>query len=119
MKTKASTDYHEYLIERLKDPAEALAYLKAALEETDLPEVFLLALRNVAEARGFTKLAQDTRLNRESLYRMLSKKGNPSLSSLHVLLDSLGFRLSVEKSSHVSKSVRGRHRRPAETANRG
>ena len=119
MKVKASTDYHEYLIERLKDPAEALAYLKAALEETDLPEVFLLALRNVAEARGFTKLAQDTRLNRESLYRMLSKKGNPSLSSLHVLLDSLGFRLSVEKSSHVSKSVRGRHRRPAETANRG
>ena len=119
MKIRASIDYHVYLIERLKDPTEALAYLKAALEETDLREVFLLALRNVAEARGFTKLAQDTKLNRESLYRMLSKKGNPSLSSLHVLLDSLGFRLSVEKSSHALKSVRARHGREAETANRG
>ena len=118
MKIKPSADYHQYLIERLKDPAEALAYLKASLEEADLPEVFLLALRNVAEARGFAKLAQDTKLNRESLYRMLSKKGNPSLSSLHVLLDSLGLRFSVEKSSRALKSVRGRRRRPAETANR-
>jgi DNA-binding phage protein len=64
MKIKPSVDYHEYLIERLRDPAEALVYLKAALEEKDLPEVFLLALRNVAESRGFSKLAQDTKLHR-------------------------------------------------------
>ena len=117
MKTKPSTDYHAYLIERLKDRGEALAYLKAALEETDLPDVFLLALRNVAEARGFSKLAQDAKLNRESLYRMLSKKGNPSLSSLRTLLDSLGFRLSLEKSSRARKSVHRRHRREAALPN--
>jgi probable addiction module antidote protein len=40
--------------------------------------VFLLALRNVAEARGMTKLAARSKLNRESLYKMLSKRGNPS-----------------------------------------
>src|SRR5436853_7803641 len=116
MKVKPSVDYHEYLIERLRDPAEALSYLKAALEERDLPEVFLLALRNVAEARGFSKLAQDANLNRESLYRMLSKKGNPSLASLHSLLDSLGFRLSVErKNSNPQKSLRSTRRRQVET----
>lgn len=112
MKTKPSTDYHQHLIESLKDPAEALAYLRAAVEEEDMPEVFLLALRNVAEARGFAKLAQDAKLNRESLYRMLSKKGNPSLSSLHLLLHSLGLRLSVEKDLQ-RKSVRTRDRRAA------
>lgn len=115
MKTKPSADYHEYLIERLKDPGEALAYLKAALEETDLPEVLLLALRNVAEARGFTRIAQDTKLNRESLYRMLSKRGNPSLRSLSALLDSLGFRLSLEKkSTPAGKSARKVQRRVAQ-----
>jgi probable addiction module antidote protein len=118
MKTKPSVDYHEYLIERLRDPAEALAYLKAALEERDLPEGFLLALRNIAEARGFSKLSADTKLNRESLYRMLSKKGNPSLASLHSLLDSLGFRLSVEKkSSRTQKSLRRAQKRQVETRN--
>lgn len=119
MRIKPSVDYQEHLIERLRDPAEALAYLKAALEERDLPEVFLLALRNVAEARGFSKLAQDTKLNRESLYRMLSKKGNPSLASLYALLDSLGFRLSVEKkSSRPRKPLRKAPRRQVETGNR-
>jgi probable addiction module antidote protein len=115
MKTKPSADYHESLIERLKaDRAEALAYLKAALEETDVPEVFLLALRNVAEARGFARIAQDTKLNRESLYRMLSKRGNPSLSSLLALLDSLGLRLSVEKkAASARKSARSVPRRVA------
>ena len=115
MKTKSSADYHEYLIERLKDPSEALAYLKAALEETDLPEIFLLALRNVAEARGFTTIAQDTKLNRESLYRMLSRRGNPSLNSLHALLDSLGFRLSLEKKiASARKPARSAQRRTAQ-----
>jgi DNA-binding phage protein len=42
--------YHEDLLERLKDPAYAVEYLEAGLEEGDMPEVFLLALRNVAEA---------------------------------------------------------------------
>ena len=115
MSMKPSVPYQPYLIESLKDPAHALEYLQAALEETDMPEVFLLALRNVAEARGFTKLAKDTELNRESLYRMLSKNGNPSLSSLHTLLDSLGFRLSVEKSSRAAKVVQRRRRQGAET----
>jgi probable addiction module antidote protein len=92
---KRSKSYHEELIEDLKDSAEAAEYLNAALEDED-PEVFLLALRDVAEAHGgMTRLSETTKLNRENLYRMLSKKGNPELRSLGVLLHSLGFRLAV------------------------
>ena len=87
--------YEDGLELALQDPKEAAAYLDAALEEND-QEVFLLALRDIAEARGFTNIAQDTQLNRENLYRMLSASGNPQLSSLMTLLRSLGLRLAVE-----------------------
>ena len=93
---KSSVKYQEHLIESLKDPDQALEYLKAALEESDMPEVFLLALRNVAQARGIRQLAEETDLNRESLYRALSGKGNPELSSLWKILNALGLKLSVE-----------------------
>jgi probable addiction module antidote protein len=87
--------YEDGLKNQLTDPTEAVAYLNAALEEND-QEVFLLALRDVAEARGFSQLAKETQLNRENLYRMLSNKGNPQLSSLNAILKSLGLRLAVE-----------------------
>lgn len=50
-------NYQEWLFETLKDPAEASAYLNAALEESlkgdeESQYLFLLALRNVAEAQG-------------------------------------------------------------------
>jgi len=90
-----SKPYQEYLIETLQNPREAQEYLNAALEEED-PELFLLALRNVAEAQGgVAKLAEKARLNRESLYKLLSERGNPELRSLDALLHALGFRLAV------------------------
>lgn len=90
-----SRRYEDVLDEDLHDPAEAADYLNACLEDGD-PEVFLLALRDVARARGgVTKLAEATELNREHLYRMLSESGNPELRSLQALLDALGFRLAV------------------------
>ena len=90
-----SKAYHAELIEGLRDPGEAEEYLNAALEEED-PELFLVALRNVAEAQGgVAQLAEKTKLNRESLYKMLSERGNPELKSLDALLHALGFRLAV------------------------
>jgi probable addiction module antidote protein len=90
--------YQAALLESLKDPEEAAAYLNAALEEEsqDAEELFLLALRNVAEAYGVAKLAVEAELSRESLYRTLSAKGNPRLSTIGALLDALGLRLAVE-----------------------
>lgn len=95
---KVTAKYEAGLKEALMDTDEAAAYLDAALEEND-QEIFLLALRDIAEARGFSQVAQDTLLNRENLYRMLSSKGNPQLSSLMTLLRSIGLRLAVEVES--------------------
>jgi probable addiction module antidote protein len=92
-------DYNISLYEELQDPAFAVAYLNAALEE-DSQDVFLLHLRDVAEAWGrMGKLAGDTHLAREALYRMLSEKGNPQLSSLDKILQALGLRLAVSQAS--------------------
>jgi len=87
-------DYRESLLHDLQDPGEAAAYLTAALEEGD-SAVFLLALRDVADARGMSMLAAKAHLNRENLYRMLSEHGNPQFDSLTTLLDALDLRLAV------------------------
>lgn len=89
-------DYQERLIESLKDPEEATAYLNVALEDED-PRIFLLALKNVIEAQfKISEIAKKTNLNRENLYRMLSKKGNPKLTSIVPLLQSIGLTLAVQ-----------------------
>lgn len=90
------TDYQKDLIEALKDPQEAAAYINAAIEEGDR-ETFLLALRNVAEASGGMKVvAEKAHLNRESLYRTLSRRGNPEIRTLFNLLNGMGLKLAVE-----------------------
>lgn len=93
--SQVTAKYEDGLIASLTNPDEAAAYLNAALEEND-QEVFLLALRDVAEGHGFSRVAQDAYLNRENLYRMLSPTGNPQLSSLTALLRSIGLRLAIE-----------------------
>ena len=100
---KNQGDYDEWLVSELKtNPDQQVEYLRAALEENDMPEVFLSALKNVAKARGITSLANDTGLNRESLYKMLSESGNPELRSMYKILDALGLRLSVESKDEAS-----------------
>jgi probable addiction module antidote protein len=92
-------DYKLSLYEELQDPEFAVAYLNAALEEGS-QEVFLLHLRDLAEAwGGMGKLASETHLAREALYRMLSENGNPQLSSLDKILQALGLRLAVSQAS--------------------
>lgn len=87
--------YRDSLLKALKKPADAAYYLDASLEDED-PRVFLLALRDVADAHGGVgALAENSHLNRESLYRALSRSGNPSLNSLAAVLNSLGLRLAV------------------------
>jgi len=99
-----TTGYQKDLIEALKDPCEVAAYLNAAIEEGDR-EVFLLALRNVAEANGgMGTVAAKANLSRESLYRMLSKRGNLEIKSLFTLLHTMGLRLAVEVEPHVCRA---------------
>lgn len=90
---KPAVSYHEDLLRRLKNPKYAVGYLNACLEEGDEP-AFLLAVRDVAQVHGgLGQLAKKTHLNREHLFRMLSKNGNPRLHSLRQLMEALGFKL--------------------------
>ena len=92
---KPARDYHDDLLHDLKDPREAIAYLNAALEEGD-KEAFLLAVRHVVEAQGsMTQLARVSKLHRVSLYKILSKRGNPGIDSLMSVLDAIGARLCI------------------------
>ena len=89
-----AADYNEYLFEQLQDLDMAAEYLTACFNDSE--EVFLLGLRNVVKAHGGVGvLADNTALNRESLYRMLSENGNPQLSSLSTILETLGLQLQI------------------------
>lgn len=95
---KPSVKYEETLLKELRDPEEAAAYLNAALEDAITENdhrLFLIALRDVTEAHGMTAISSSAKLNRVSMYRMLSEKGNPEFSSLWSLLDSVGLRLAI------------------------
>lgn len=95
--------YHDYLIDTLKNPEEAIGYLNAALDGGDI-KVFLLALQNVVKAQGgIANLADKTHKSRTSLYKALSLKGNPHLESTNNILEAIGFHLQVVKRSLKAK----------------
>ena len=90
-----SLPYEDWLVEQLKVPAEAAAYLEAVLEDGDQAAI-MLALRQVAQAQGgLAKIARMAKLTREATYKMLSKSGNPELRSLSAILKATGLRISV------------------------
>lgn len=97
---KNTASYHDELIESLKNPKEADLYLRIAMEEYQEDgdtEVLLVALRNIAEARGgMSQLAKKTHLNRQNLYHVLSEKGNPTLDTFGLILRGLGYKLSIQ-----------------------
>jgi len=94
-----SKSYRDDLLESLKNPVEAAAYLDAALESGDRA-AFLLVVKDVTDADGgVRKVAESAHLNREALYRTLSENGNPKLTSLDSILHAVGLRLSVEAST--------------------
>lgn len=88
-----TASYKDILRKKLDDPEQAAEYLTACYEEG--PEVFLLGLRDVVEAQGgVARAAELSKLNRESLYRLFSRQGNPRLSSLNAVLTALGLKVT-------------------------
>ena len=105
-----SLPYEDWLIEQLKDPAEAAGYLEAVIEQGD-QEALMVALRQVAMARGgIAAIARRAKVTREAAYRMLSKSGNPELRSLNALLAAAGLRLSVKPIGPTAKAAQKRAR---------
>jgi len=96
-KDRVSQSHDEAMVRRIrKDPDFAAEYLRAALEDEDEPQVLLIALRHVAQARGIAKVAKAAGVERESLYRALLARGNPRLSTLVAVTKAIGLRLTVE-----------------------
>ncbi|SCK09159.1 addiction module antidote protein [Vogesella sp. LIG4] len=95
-----SVSHHDKLIQELRDaPDFASAYLAAALDEAEEPggrEALLLALRQLTEAHGgMTQLAEQTGMRREALYRALSPRGNPTLTTLLAVFNALDLKLAL------------------------
>ncbi len=77
------------------DDEETIAeYITAALEDPN-PDEFLTAVRDVARARGMARLAKDTGLGRESLYKALTPGAKPRYDTMLKLLHALGVKLSA------------------------
>lgn len=88
-------NYKNSLFKRLADPKYAAEYLAQVLAEDD-SEAFLIALKDVVEATGgMGGLAGRVGIKRPSLYKILSKRGNPTLATLQEILKPLGLRVSV------------------------
>ena len=102
---KASQAHDEIVVDLLKaDPEMADIYLATALEEANLPggqHALLAALRHIAEAQGMAKVAEKAGMPRESLYRALSPKGNPTIKTLLAVLGAAGLQLGVSRAANV------------------
>lgn len=93
----ASTPHDDAVAHELRDdPTLAAEYLKAAIAEGDEPKVLLIALRQLAKAHGIAKVAERAQIERESLYRALSDRGNPRFSTIVAVLGALGLVLTVQ-----------------------
>jgi probable addiction module antidote protein len=92
----------------LDDERMVVAYLNEVLSEGN-PSAVVEALGTVARARGMAKLARSTGLGRESLYKALSRDGNPSFRTIVGVAAALGYRfeLRYQRPSRSSRSRSG------------
>ncbi len=103
MTTNHSRPHDDAVIEMLRnDPEFANEYLAAALDETGEPggqAVLLAALRQIAEAQGMSAVAERAGLPRESLYRALSPRGNPTIKTLLAVLKAANLHLGAARTN--------------------
>lgn len=116
-------DVSEYL-----DSEESIAaYLSAIIEEND-PKLLLAAISDIAKARGMSKIASDSGLGRESLYKALNAESKPRFETILKVLNSLGvkigFKAVVGKKEKVTRNKKYRlskklNPRKTQTSRRG
>lgn len=88
-------NYRDDLLKELKDPEFAAAYLEEVIESGD-KTAFLIALRDVVEAGGgMSVVARHAHIQRQSLYKALSERGNPTFTTLRDILKPLGLRVAI------------------------
>lgn len=93
--TSTNVPHNDWLLEQLKDAQFAAEFLNAASEDDD-PKTYLTALRKVVDARGgMASVADKAELSRETLYRTLSVRGNPTIKTLTAVLKATGLKFGV------------------------
>ena len=106
-KMTATSEAFDYSLrdQLLRDPENAAIYLAECLEDGDI-ELFQEALRTVAKSQkgGVRAVAKQADLNRESLYKALSRQGKPQLATVSKMLAALGLRFSIRPCSHCTAS---------------
>ena len=86
--------------DHLKTDEDRQAYLEAALEEAgDDPVYIAHILGDIAKSYGMTKLAQETGLSREGLYKSFGKQGNPSFVTVSKVANAVGLKLTFQQIS--------------------
>jgi probable addiction module antidote protein len=81
----------------LTDDAAVAEYMTAAFETGD-PDLLLLALADVARARGMAQVAKEAGLGRESLYKALAPGAKPRYETVMKVVRALGVRLTARAS---------------------
>lgn len=99
-------NYDDWVVDILKkDKKRVDKFLKTALEEFDKDAdtaTLLIALRHVAQAKGgIAELSEKTKIGREALYKILSKTGNPTLTTFKTILNGLGCGFAVRLNHSV------------------
>lgn len=79
----------------LKNDAMIAEYLTAALEEND-PDILILAIADVAKARGMTEIARKSGLGRESIYKAIKPGSKPRFDTIRRVCEALGVRLVAQ-----------------------
>jgi len=99
----ASKSFNDLIIQDLRnDPELAEELLQIAISEANTQDgdfILQKTLKIIAESRGIAEVAKSAGIPRESLYRALSKKGNPKLSTLQAISGAMGLRLTL---SHMN-----------------
>ena len=99
MKGYTTFDAADYL----KDEEVIAEYLSAALEDPN-PEVFLLAVRDVARARGMAELASNIGVGRESLYKALAPGAKPRYDTILKVMRGFGLQLAASPTAAATKA---------------
>lgn len=81
-------------VDMLHNDDEITAFLAEAYADDD-PATFVSALGAVVKSKGVAKMAEETGLNRESLYKAFSGKAQPKWDTVHRLLKAIGVRLEI------------------------
>ncbi len=92
------------MAEQLRNDEDIAEYLSMVLEDGDIDEL-LRALGYIAKARGIAQIAQDSGLERESLYKALQAGSHPRFDTIHKVLKALNFELRAVRHSSIHSSI--------------